>query len=355
MKKSLLSLVVIGISATVIDAQITITQSDVAGIGKVILNAHDTIVPLNPGSINPGTSGANQVWNFSTLTEGTLDTLTFTNPNWTASGASFPSSNLAMINSSDSSVAYLNNSSTGLFIQGIYANFNGWQAIHMNPSEEVFAFPGTYGSSFSSSSLLQIDIPYTAQAGVDSVRIKQTTIKNMTNDGWGKVISPLDTFPCLRNSGKVITADTIYAHVIFPPMWTQVTTTLDSVWHFAWWANNIGYTLVEFDSTANDTIRNINWLKAMPSFNSVHEQSIANGVNVFPVPASTNVDFVIKNADASLIEIYNITGEKISVIEISRKNHVTFNVESLSQGTYFYNVLNMEGLPYQRGKFSVVR
>ena len=81
------------------NAQIWIGPWDVPVAGKVLQRANDTMKTKTPGSINPGSAGANQTWNFSTLLSNTVDTLTFTNPAWTANGSSFPNSNLAVMNS----------------------------------------------------------------------------------------------------------------------------------------------------------------------------------------------------------------------------------------------------------------
>ncbi|HEY4798916.1 MAG TPA: T9SS type A sorting domain-containing protein, partial [Bacteroidia bacterium] len=270
-------------------------------------------------------------------------------------GSNFPTSNLAMFNSADSSIAYLHNDSTGLFIQGIYAKINGWRVVHMTPSQEVCVFPATYGSTFSNASTLEFDMPYTSQPGVDSVRIKQTTVKNVTFDGWGSITTPLGTFNTLRNRGKVNTIDTIWAHIPTLSSWMQVSATNDSVWHFAWWAHNVGFSILEFDSTAADTLKNVDWLKVLPINNAVNELSFINGVSVYPNPASANVNFEIKNSKASTIELYNLTGEKISTVDVKRMNNTSFNVENFAPGVYFYTAIDMEGIPFARGKINVVR
>ena len=44
-------------------AQITVTDTDLIGVGDIIYQANDTL----PGStITPGNAGANQTWDFST-------------------------------------------------------------------------------------------------------------------------------------------------------------------------------------------------------------------------------------------------------------------------------------------------
>jgi hypothetical protein len=82
MKRSILSIMAVaalGITGANAQSAITLNTTDLAYIGKVVKQASDTM----PGSsIVPGPAGTNQTWNFSALMQHSVDTLTFTNPNW---------------------------------------------------------------------------------------------------------------------------------------------------------------------------------------------------------------------------------------------------------------------------------
>ena len=71
--------------------------------------------------------------------------------------SSFPTANLAMKNSTDTSIAYISNTASGLFILGIYADVAGngtFQPVKESFTEEVNSFPDNYNSTFSNTSKL---------------------------------------------------------------------------------------------------------------------------------------------------------------------------------------------------------
>ena len=95
-------------------AQITVTDTDLIGVGDIIYQANDTL----PGStITPGNAGANQTWDFSTLQESSTGNLLFISPIGTTYENQYPNANLCM--NDNGSLSYYNKTSTGLFIHGI--------------------------------------------------------------------------------------------------------------------------------------------------------------------------------------------------------------------------------------------
>lgn len=360
MKKLLLTSAVCHLTFYMAFSQITLNQSDVAGVGKQLTVAHDTLIP---NSYNPGSSGKNQTWNFSTLAAHTIDTLTFTNPAWLPNGAKFPNANLAIMNSTDGSEIYLDNLPSGLLIEGIYGDPTGTGAtsIQFNPKERLAVFVDTFNTSFQDTSKLQFEFPFTIPQlpTVDSVRVKRTTMKDVKTDGSGTITTPLGTNNCLRHRGQVITIDSVFLHNSSPSGWfpapAPYDVTIDTLWHFSWWANGKGYSLLEFDSTHADTIRNIQWLKTILVAGAVHETTtMAGAVAVYPNPATAQVNFEITNADASAIEIFDVGGNKMALLP-TYKNKITYSAESLAQGTYIYRALDAKGNVIGAGKFDVMK
>ncbi len=356
MKKTILLFTFFLAGIIVSNAQITITQSDVAGAGNVMQLAHDTEKDTMPGSINPGPSGANQTWIFSALLSSTVDTLTFTNPASLPNGSNFPSANLAIVNSTDGSEIYLENISSGLFVVGAYGDTTGQgaMAIPFNPKEQLAAFPATYNTAFQNTSGFDFAFPFTLIPGIDSLRIKEVKIKDIKADGWGTITTPLGTYSCLRNRGRVITIDTVFAHPVGPPGWVDIGppyTYTDTAWHFSWWANGIGFPLLEFDSTAGDTIRNISWIKTLP-YAGTSETAPLSGVSVYPnpssgvfsvQPATGNWQLASSEKPEARIEIYNLMGEKVYSLDVPINNEqLTINLFQPS-GIYFLHISNEKG------------
>ena len=93
MKKTLLTLLMItsvGIYSS--QAQITVYDTDVVGVGDIVEQASDTL----PGAITIGSGGASQTLNFSTINEDVLDTSFFKNPSGLPGSTNYPLSNVAM-------------------------------------------------------------------------------------------------------------------------------------------------------------------------------------------------------------------------------------------------------------------
>ena len=343
MKKTILLFSFIGFGILISNAQITITQFDVAYPGYQLQQANDTEKDTIPGSINPGPSGANQVWNFSTLVSSTVDTLTFVNPGFLPNGSSFPNANIAIMNSSDGSEIYVENISTGLFVNGVYGDPTGQGAmvIPVNPTEQLATFPSTYNTAFLNTSVIDIAFPFTLIPGVDSLRFKEIKNKDVKVDGWGTVTTPLGIYSCLRQKGRVITIDTVFAHPIGPPGWVDVGppyTNTDTAWHFAWWTNGVGYTLLEFDSTKADTIRNIQWLKTIPVIGGINETASFSGINAYPNPSTGK--FIVESKGE--ICVYNCVGEKV-FMKTSSTGKTEVDLSAQSDGIYFLHINNEKG------------
>ena len=350
------------ITALSVNAQVQLSQWDVAPIGKKLGQANDTIHAKQVGSLNPGPSGANQTWNFSNLQANTTDTLTFTNPSWLGSASSFPTSNLAVVYQllGNGAETYLQLTPAGLFIEGAYGDplGIGAQTINFKPHEQLMKFPDAYGNSFTNKSRLEFTIPFSYLQGVDSLHVIHNVSKDIKTDAWGKITTPLKTFDCLRHSGFVTTIDTVLMHAF--GTWLDVTPQLGGgavvVKHFEWWAPGAGFPVLAFDSAINDTIKNITWLKTLPVVGAVNEIAPLSELKTYPNPASANVNFEIKSREVSSIDIFDLSGKMISSIPVNNTvRTVTYNTSNIASGTYFYRTKDSKGNAINRRKFGVAK
>ncbi len=343
MKKKSLLTIIFFTGAIVSNAQITVTQADIAPIGKQIQQATDTTHSLTPGSINPGNAGTNQTWNFTTLLSDTLDTLLFTNPAWTPYASTFPSSNLALITSSSGQISYAENLSIGLFVDGAYLDplGTGPIPIKINPPEQIIKFPDAYNTTFQGTTTIDVTIAYSGITGVDSVRLKEVKDKSSLTDGWGSVITPLGTYPSLRHKDMVIKTDSTWAR-FFGTWMSAGAPTIDTAWHFSWIANNVGYPLLEFDSIHGDTIQNITWLKVLPVIGGIKENTVSNDLSVFPNPSSGLFTIESKQENIEKAEVYNLFGVLIySESKPAKSLHV--DLTTFSSGMYYVKVFSLSG------------
>lgn len=348
-KKLLLSTFVC-MGACAAKAQITITTADIATIGTVVRQAHDT---LPDPSITPGAPGANVTWNFAALDTMQVDTMTFTNPAWTAYGSQFPSSNLAIqvASQGDSATIYLDNSSSGLYIIGQAAE---GVSVQLNPQELLLPFPATMGTSFTGTSKFSADQPVTGTAGVDSARFSRTTTKTSEVDAWGTLTTPLGTFDVIRVSEMRIVTDSIFVHTTgpFPPAgWFFAESTQDTTYNFTWWANSVGFPLVEMDSTA--TGYKVRWLMATPTATSVNAIAGGSTLSVYPNPAHDVVNISMPSGEETQFVIYDVSGRAVEAKTISA-NVTSVLVDRLTPGIYFYTAATASGAIF-KGKITITK
>lgn len=336
MKRSITLSASLVLGVMLANAQITLQSYDVVVAGNVLHQANDTIKSQMVGGLNPGASGGNATWDFTNLLVGNLDTLLITNPAWTPNGPSFPASNLAGV-STDGTAFYLINTGTGLYIDGAYGDFTGQGAVkvNFNPNELMIPFPNTIGNSVVNTSEVIISAPF-ASPPFDSIRIKEIKTKNMVTDGWGTVKTPLGNYPSLRQRSKVVTHDSIWAHSSITG-WAFFTETLDSNWHFSWWAKGVGLPIIEFDSTEADTIRNINWLKTVPVPGAVNENPVLGSIKAYPNPSAGKVNVSVPaSVKEYTAEIYSATGEKLTGLLAGKDG--SMDLSGLPNGIYFLRI-----------------
>ena len=77
-------------------------------------------------------------------------------------------------------------------------------------------------------------------------------------------------------------------------------------------------------------------------------------VNVYPSPATTEVNFQISSLSTPIIraDIYDITGQKVNSYGI-RNNFLSMSTQGYAAGLYFYQLYDKNGSLLKSGKFSI--
>lgn len=353
-KNLLFSLGIIGTSFTAVNAQITITMADVAGITTVINSANDTLP-----TVNPGPAGANVTWNFSSLQTNlpSPDTMIFTNPFWTPNQAAFPTSNLAIQNGANGNngTIYTIISGGSFKIIGQNGDFGiGPINVSMNPQETIINFPATYNTTFNSTSGIDFRTAFSSFP-IDSVRLKEVKTKTSRMDAWGTITTPLlSNQSCLRQRNWQHTIDTIWVHDVISSGWQIFQTTDDTTINFSWWANGIGFPLVQMDSVSySPYVQNASWLMATP-VNGVNEYSSVMNTSVYPNPAVNVINVDVTGLNASYIHIMDISGREIEKFNVNNDIEI-LHVDQFAAGAYLFSVTNKAGEMIGRGKFNVIK
>lgn len=360
MKKSLLllSAVVFGLSAS---AQITITTSDVANPTKLIFQATDTTV-VSPSLI--GSAGISQTWNMTSLQEGRLDTLTFISYAWVPN-PSFSSSNLVAQQGTTSNYIYLINNATGLFALGSAGTQDfGMGPVSVkqinSPAEKLMTFPGNYLTTFTNNYTtttppFYFGIDPGIGVPIDSIRQHSDVKKNVLVDAWGSLSTPLGTFNVLRNKETVVRYDTTDVFVSALGGWNDaIITAADSTTGYSWWANMVGFPLVSMKLDSLGAIKQCEWLKALP-LTGVEEYTNVTEANVYPNPAQNQVTMAIDAKLVGSIQIFDITGRMINLINVEGASQVSINTTDYASGVYTYALIGNDQAILNRGKFTIAK
>lgn len=76
-------------------------------------------------------------------------------------------------------------------------------------------------------------------------------------------------------------------------------------------------------------------------------------VKVFPNPAKEKINFFTKNTEASTLQIMDLTGKIIATSPFKPNENFALNIESFSEGTYLYSILDRKRKTLANGKFNV--
>jgi len=363
MKKTFLSFVMLtsfGIYNS--QGQITINSSNVVDVGDDVQIASDT---LGIG-ITLGASGANQTWDFSTVSEHELDTLYFQDPASLAGNGNFSSSNMGMIDTSEDSVYFfLTKNSSILRIDGSYAIQDG-TGITFPYESMLITFPSTMGTSYNESwngILLNIFI---GQLGIDSLKVTRGSETSSTIDGWGDVTTPLGTFASLRQITQENSIDTTWIYQAGSWGIIDATTatvlevdpiSYDTTRNASWWSNDPStkFPIIQINYEADGSINSADWLKATPNPLGI-DQPFAEEKEVllYPNPAQNNITIATKLINNSQIKIYDVTG-KLVASEQFNKASITLSVSNFNNGLYFYNINDVNGNVLYSNKFVVAK
>lgn len=85
---------------------------------------------------------------------------------------------------------------------------------------------------------------------------------------------------------------------------------------------------------------------------AVNEIGNETGVNVYPNPASSRVNFSITGANTHSIKIYDVTGKEVNAYMV-KNNMLTVNTSGFASGIYIYQAYDMNGGLIKVGKFNI--
>lgn len=305
---------------------------------------HATLVCDSTGVL-PGNSGAGTLWDFSSLSVNSSSVITYTSS--TNSNPTYPGA-WVQTSSSNGFSSYYSFTNTNLYYHGgnIPLNISGTPvtAIFNYTSPAVYA---NYTLALNTTTTSNTAGSYTASV----LNGTFTGICNLLADATGTLVLPSRTF---NNILRVVTTQTITTNTGFGSMVI----------------NLYNYEYFETNSNVKHPLLTISILKSVgPGANSNYEKrvSVLNGysvvglneieknqvaVNLFPNPASDQINFHANSALASKAQIFDVTGKLITEIPFEN-NKAKADVNSLNAGVYFYSIVDKNKQVLNRGKFTV--
>ena len=319
----------------------TLMQSDLPFAGLVWTSGVDSNynAPISAG-------GAGQSWDYSNLQTDVVDTSGFQDAAGTPYAGTFPGANLAAHKISTDEWSYFSAASTGFYINGFVT---GAFEIVFSPRQMYVPVPFSFGDMATDISRVVIDTT------IDTLSAQ--TILNFhadfVADGNGSLITPTATYPStLRVKETLLQTDSFLVditgtgnYILFGSSQTQTT-------YYRWFQHGgtANYILgIDADSLGTTGTRSdyvLQWADL-----GTHDLISENGLQLYPVPASTELTISSSNLPDQ-INFYNAIGEKISLPVAYESTMIRADVSSLQDGIYFYSF--NDGARNQSGKFSVL-
>ena len=295
-----------------VSSQITINDFDLVEQGDVLYKAYDE----NPiSSINIGSSGINQNWDFSTLQITEIDTLNFISPVGTAYANLYTNVNLCM--EDKGSLSYFNKNSSSLDLYGRN------DTVFNNPAV-FFPLPLDYGLSMtdgpnvvieqnitgpSLSFVLPASTVSTLTNGLanqaDTALIQITNTTDFTVDASGVITTPLGTFDVLRLKQVQSTSSILNIYVS------------DSLTQIGTWLTNISFSSIPLLSNFSNDQEEIlyQWLTNDPSVEFLIAETVVDSLDnivegiSFQISPTTSIEEYFSSRE--LIRVTDLLGREI--------------------------------------------
>ena len=351
-----------------INAQIVITNSSMPAPGDIIRNSIFSGLDSLYGA-NYTTTGADYTWNFSHLGwfKQKIDTIVNVDEtpyasaytgicnvayNITKDDLPIPPGLPISVNLKEG-FAYMN-STTGEFTQvGLSGKINvPMISASYYPTNSVFdsvdvvyKFPLTYGNRDSSRSFNL----FTLNAGIYNAMIYEHKKRVNFVDGWGNITTPKGTFPCLRLKSIC----TIHDSMSVPGF---IDTAINrSTNEYIWLTTTLHEPVLKVtESSANgSTTYRVQYMDN-DRYLGISENELVTNMAVYPNPAKdiVNIDFSLVQKGGLNVELYDIIGNKVSVIysgDMAQGTHqLKFNASGFDKGLYFIRLTSDNNKPVTR-------
>lgn len=247
--------------------------------------------------VSPGPAGANQTWNFASITTSAVGTYSIVNCSSTACSSGFPAANWCYLAGPE--YTYMQSSASQLEILGSSIPTNCVGGEIFSNTKAVLIFPFNYQASTSDG--------WVSNQDADTY--------SATYDGYGTLITPFGTY---NNVVRLSVADG---------------TSLSTIWL----TSNPIYQLMTIDQGGNTIIM------SNTTF-SIHELTSRARLSLQPNPcgATLHVKLLDQTETKTTIEVVDMLGQKV-MSDWTDSGEKTLHTEALPAGVYFVRTHNSDG------------
>lgn len=250
MKKTITSLFLL--TSFVSWSQITIDSADIGTIGDQVVNLYD-------GSVSgltvmaPATTA--QIFDYTSLSFSSADTINFIDPAGTLGAANFPNSNLVVSTLGGTELAYVIKTQSSAVIDGLYGDPLGAGVvgpIGFNPDVLLAPFPLNMSDSYSSSQIIDTVVEDAFTGIFDSLRLKRVTSISSVIDAYGTLNLPNSSLNVLRQHDVEISSDTVWGKLF--GTWQMVQDAAASLDYYRFLAKGKSYYVLELETDQNGSV-----------------------------------------------------------------------------------------------------
>lgn len=353
--KTLFSTVLLLFVVNTINAQITITSSDLPQAGETYVMSTDTTPIINIGSASPNF----QSWDFSSLTQQYQNVPTFGLTSATPYASSFSASNIytygpaalfgsfaggAPVSSQGMNIGYMfwKTDATGYWIVGFRADSGAYSNVNVfeNPRELLIGTPATYGTNFTNSGRWEFPMNLIPM-DVDTYYVSNV-YKTLNADAWGSLTTPTSIFNVLRIHEHVIKVDSIYAKLGVVQLGAYEVIR-DTINKYIFMANGINYPICIVHADKNNVLKKVEYYNF--TYLNTKEHFAENTTKAFPNPFTDKCtielgkEFLKGNISFS---VYDYTGKELLKETVS-STKITLDAQTFNSGIHYYVAHNAQG------------
>lgn len=347
-------------------AQPSLTRND---IPTAIGTAYTTIDGMDTYTVNVGSGGSNQTWDFSNLDLGATESYTsvIVDVNSTGFANEFPDANLAITQEFEDDemdiegygFAEITNDHL-LFLGAAYSDADTTIIFDFQENTPEFNFPVNYNDSWTVSRVFGFEIEMDMGGQIITITVEINDDDDVVYDGWGTVILPNgDSY---SNSMRFQRMSTSISTTIIPglPPQTETSTYIS----YEWYHSGVFGPLLTIESMEGETNPNFTMAEIVSYYEGepigVEDDGIVGDLRTrllpnYPNPfnPSTTVQFQLATPSTVSLDIYNSTGQLVRTLTEQRYGAGLHTVQwdglndegqAVSSGTYFYQLRTPESL-----------